>query len=662
MKYISQNNRIGANKDNNKRCFSANGFSLLPLALRPCLFLSFAIVIIVTFNIRFSNNTFATNSTISVNVTQSTASLDIKPINTNGAFAKTDTNNTGITFSVTTNNFSGYNLSIAASNNGADAANLTQTVVRNAGTENEESTIYRIESLGEVEGMTSSGITEVVFSNSSNIQYNNKWGIKPNKLNSVDNTNYLPIPTSTSDSTTLDTTSIAGTNNYTIDMGARVDTDIPMGTYSNTLVITAVANLINYEITYNKGNTEDTVTNLPVNQTGVIDDPTTSSTNITLSSTKPTRTGYVFNGWCTELPTIGTNGKPDACGGTTYAISSTYDLDATISPNVTLYAMWRLPMVTWENNYSGTNLPPNEITYANGPISTLLTPIKPNTQCNGRDCFNSLKEWNTKADGSGDTVTTGITPAEDTTYYAIWNFNSNTLQATRNVATAEDGTNCAGIKYDARDGKAYNVALITGSDSKDYCFTLDNLKVDKGVTLKSGDTDIKASGVTYIDPSTNKSVTATSFTTPTESWTSSSQNYYCRAIMATAGDEYYYNWYAARANPYQCSNPTTYTNATATNDGYALGSICPAGWKLPTYTELAASILWGGGSNIGNLTLPGYYSSGSRTNVGSRGYWWSNSRIDLREAFVLYFYGTNAVRQGNFQKAQGLSVRCMIGS
>ena len=54
MKIISLKNKFkGARYIDNRRCFSANGFSLLPLALRPCLFLCFAIVTIVTFNIWF---------------------------------------------------------------------------------------------------------------------------------------------------------------------------------------------------------------------------------------------------------------------------------------------------------------------------------------------------------------------------------------------------------------------------------------------------------------------------------------------------------------------------------------------------------------------------------------------------------------------------------
>lgn len=674
MKYISQNNSTGANKGNNKRCFSANGFSLLPLALRPCLFLCFAIATIVTFNIWFSNDTFATNSTISVNVTQNTASLEIKPINTTGTFAKTDTNNAGITFSVTTNNFSGYSLSIAASNDTTDAANLTQTVVKNEGTENEESTTYRIESLGEVEGMTSSGISESVFSNSSNTQYNNKWGIRPNKLNSVDNTNYLPIPTSTSDSTTLDITSISGANNYTIDMGARVDTDIPMGTYSNTLLITAVANLINYEITYNKGNTEDTVTNLPANQTGVIDDPTTNSTNITLSGTRPTRTGYIFNGWCTELPTVGTNGDPDACGSTTYAASGTYDLNATLNPNVTLYAIWQeVYSITFTagNNINTMMIADSSEKWKPYYINTGNSKTFNNVPKDRKYIVTVIPEANYKLDSwtSSNNTTERLTNDILLTTNYISGATSETLTAngvSGTYASMKDFalgscTMTGNNVTDERDGKSYTVAKFT-SNGNDYCYMLSNLRLDNttdGTTqriLTSADSDV------------TPNATYTEFPMPMEVWTSNTQDYFCKAIMKNykqgSINEYYYNWYAAKANPYQCADPTTATNATATNDGLSLGSICPKGWVLPTYKEdVLPSILWGGGDNIGMLTTLGIVYSGFSVYFGNSGGYWSKSRdAVISYSFELSFTGSSAILGGRGRKSYGKPVRCMRSS
>ena len=515
MKYISQNNSTGANKGNNKRCFSVNGFSLLPLALEQRLFcyIITAIAGLAIGLFAYSNYAFAADPFLNVTVSNS-ISLDLKPISTAGTFAKSDT--TSSTISATTNYFAGYKLGIAASSSEADAANLVQTL----GEGNEQAIVGRISSIGMVEGVTSAGITEQTFSSSSNTQYNNTWGYMLTKLNTSESTNYLPAPTTTT-AITLDTTNIANpetANNYNIAIGARVDTEIPKGSYTNTFVITAVANPIPYEITFNKGNAEEgTVSDLPTNVSG-----STNDTTVTLPNIVPTRASRKFLGWCSTTTTTGEN-NADICSGTVYnpngdGTNLAYTLNQTTSnANITLYAMWRPYMITWENNYSGTNLPANTTTIINGSISTLPTPTKPNIKCGSGDndyCFDSFKEWNTSADGAGDTVTTGTTLTDDVTYYDIWNFNTNTLQATTNTSAS-----CNGTKYDARDGKAYNVNHITSGNSS-FCFILSNLAVASGTTLKTGDSDIKAGGVTYTDPNTNQSVTKTSFTLPTEEWTS----------------------------------------------------------------------------------------------------------------------------------------------
>ena len=665
VKLTSLKNKVkGAASYNNRRCFSANGFSLLPLALEQRLFCSVGIALGMAINLTlFGNATFAldpcldsTTPCLNVSIANS-ISLDLKPISPTGTFAKSDT--TTNTVGVMTNYFAGYTLGIAASSAGADAANLIQT----AGEGNEQTVVGRISSIGTVTGVTGAGITEQEFSNASNTQYNNTWGYKVTNLNTTTSTNYLPAPTNTT-SISMDITDAANANtanNYNIAIGARVDTEIPKGSYTNIFVIIAVANPIPYEITFNKGNAEEgTVTNLPANL-----EDSTRDTAVTLPNTVPTRTSRKFLGWCSVQPVETDN--IDSCSGTTYnpngnGANLTYTLNQIASnANITLYAMWRPYMVTWDSNYSGTNLPDNTVTY--GTVTTLPTIVKPSTQCNGTDCYTSFKEWRTSADGEGDTVTTGITPTDDITYYAIWNFNANTLQATTN-----DNTSCAGTKYDARDGKAYGVNYITvnnDSSSSSFCFILSNLAIASGTTLKTGDSDIKAGGVTYTDPNTNQSVTRTSFTLPTEPWTSADQNYYCKAIMAVAGGEYYYNWYAAIANPYQCLDPTTDINATATNDGYALGSICPAGWML--LADGTGDLRIGNSTfrialtNYGSLYRTGNFSAGSQYNVGTYGYWWSSTTISNEAVRFIYSNGTNVIRDSS-RKNNGRSVRCMRSS
>ena len=668
MKYISQNNSTGANKGNNKRCFSANGFSLLPLALEQRLFcyIITAIAGLAIGLFAYSNYAFAADPFLNVTVSNS-ISLDLKPISTAGTFAKSDT--TSNTISATTNYFAGYTLGIAASSSEADAANLVQTL----GEGNEQAIVGRISSIGMVEGVTSAGITEQTFSSSSNTQYNNTWGYMLTKLNTSESTNYLPAPTTTT-AITLDTTNIANpetANNYNIAIGARVDAKIPKGSYTNTFVITAVANPIPYSITYNK-NTEDNVTNMPTTTSG-----NTSDISITLPNNKPTRSGYAFSGWCSAMPTA--SGGIDSCSGNIYYQDGTGSRTFPISQisdntNNTLYAMWQeVHTITftagsnidtliiadssdkWKPYYIATN---GTKTFSNVPVgrryAVTVVPVADHI----------LDNWTSTSGSTNNLANSTLL----TTMYTVGTTNE-TLTATGSANTAsyitmqnidlsikdqnnpDESIYCptTGINVtDSRDKKSYTVARF---DS--YCYMLSNLRLDSttdGTTprkLTSADSDITPNG------------TYTEFTMPTEAWASASQNYYCKAIMKASG-EYYYNWYAAKANPYQCDNPTTGTNATINNDNLALGSICPKGWALPTYDDAMAATLWNDGENSGLMTTFGSLASGSVRSMGGYGGWWSRARFSNFYADWLYFYGTSA-KHDYYSKDVGFAVRCMRG-
>ena len=299
---------------------------------------------------------FAATSSLTVNIASS-ISLDLNPIYPNGTFASSSTSDN--TISVKTDNFTGYTLGIAAktANNNA----LTYT--------NNNVVVATIPSIASAVSATNYADNTYATAN----HLNNTWGFRPSKYNSVDNTvtnNYYPAPTSTeTNNIVLDATSVANPttfNNYNIAIGARVNMDTQPGAYNNTFVITAVANPINYTIAYDKGNTTDEVTNLPANQTGTLDNPDTTA-DIALTSSTPSRSGYVFTGWCTIMPT--TTDGTDSCAGAgsaSYATGSTYPLDATTNPNVTLYAMWKNPCPTG-NSYIYCKVASQVKTYGGAP-------------------------------------------------------------------------------------------------------------------------------------------------------------------------------------------------------------------------------------------------------------------------------------------------------
>ena len=193
---------------------------------------------------------------------------------------------------------------------------------------------------------------------------------------------------------------------------------------------------------------------------------------------------------------------------------------------------------------------------------------------------------------------------------------------------------------DERDGKSYTVAPFKNG-STTYCYMLSNLRLEGGTALDSSTSNVKGA-----------------FTLPDQTtWTSSSQGHYCEARMRYIGNEYYYNWYAAKANPTTGVSSSS-SCANTTRDNASLGSICPANWTLPTYNDITAATLWDSGNNPGMLATTGLFYSGSQYDVGSFGRWWSSTRFTDNSARYLSFNGTSASRDSG-SKYLGYSVRCM---
>ncbi len=278
----------------------------------------------------------ATGTASTTSLTLSTtggASLDLAVNNSDGTFNETTATTGQAQFTVTTTNYTGYTLSIQNSSSSTD---LTATGTGTSGTGT--STIASIP--------TGSSLTSAQFNNAT---YNGKWGYKPSKLNSQPNSNYIPSPTTTA--TTLNITNCAngqsnGSNtcpdavdSYTIDLAARLQYTQDAGNYTNTFIITAVANKIDYQITY--ADESSTSSDIPS-----AEDDETDLTYITLSSTIPTREGYTFQGWCTT--STGADGT-NPCTGTTYQPGDQYPINQTTQNLATLYAMWKKDIIAMQD-------------------------------------------------------------------------------------------------------------------------------------------------------------------------------------------------------------------------------------------------------------------------------------------------------------------------
>ena len=387
----------------------------------------FAVCMSVVFADVMANSVFATSSTLTVSLPDgNTASLDILAKTSTGTFGESS----NITVSVNTDNYTGYRLNISSS---TDDAPLSSTVAT-------------INSLGTVDGITSAGITEVAFSDSSNTQYNNTWGYKPSKRNSLNNTNYLPAPSVSGD--VLDETSEANDNNvpndYTISIGARVMSDTPPGRYSNTFVITAIANAVPYAIFYSANGGSGA----PANES-----TSSYAEDITISSVTPTKTGFDFLGWCQGTSVdnnITTTDGVDSCSSNTYSASGIWSLDQTSSSNsLYLYAMWRARSftVTFKNN-GGVGDDYSQVINGSGNLLD-------NNFTRSNYYFMG---WGESSGTTTVTYRTGqfITPSSDMTLYAVWGNSVDaplySIVASLNHSRILDDTNVNGVGLSAKAG------------------------------------------------------------------------------------------------------------------------------------------------------------------------------------------------------------------
>ena len=121
---------------------------------------------------------------------------------------------------------------------------------------------------------------------------------------------------------------------------------------------------------------------------------------LTLSSTKPTRTGYSFQGWSTSTDT-----------SVEYASGANYTANAA----VTLYAVWKANTYTVKYNANGGSGAPGNQTKTYGTALTLSTIVPTRTNYN-------FLGWSTSASATTATYAAGgsYTNNSAVTLYAVW--------------------------------------------------------------------------------------------------------------------------------------------------------------------------------------------------------------------------------------------------
>ena len=226
----------------------------------------------------------------------------------------------------------------------------------------------------------------------------------------------------------------------------------------------AVWSAIKYTITYNANGG----TGAPAST------EKTHGQTLTLSSTKPTKTGYTFLGWA----------ESSTATSATYQAGGSFSKDA----NTTLYAVWKVDGYTVKYNANGGTGAPADQTKTHNVALTLSTtkPTRPGY---------TFKGWSTSSTATTASYQPGgsYTANNNVTLYAVWS--EDTYTVTYNENGGISGT--APAKQTKKYGETITLSpskpsrrrytfmgWSTASDSKDVMYKLgDNYTENESVTL-----------------------------------------------------------------------------------------------------------------------------------------------------------------------------------
>lgn len=256
-----------------------------------------------------------------------------------------------------------------------------------------------------------------------------------------------------------------GTSASTIYLSAKLQTVERVGGITYASMSYTVPALTSYKVSYNANGGSGA----PSAQTKYY------GKTLTLSSTKPTRTGYTFKGWATS-----------ASGGVAYASGASYTTNAAI----TLYAVWQKVTYTVSYNANGGTGAPSNQTKTYG-VNLTLSSTKPTRASyvdeNGSTVSYTFKGWATSASSSTVTYKAGATYTANAsiTLYAVWTVTT-TVMTYDIVYETGDGTSVASQEKT----KGVAITLSTTIPTRDgFTFSKWNTKSDgSGTNYNAGAT------------------------------------------------------------------------------------------------------------------------------------------------------------------------------
>ncbi len=208
--------------------------------------------------------------------------------------------------------------------------------------------------------------------------------------------------------------------------------------------------------------------------------------SITLSSTKPTRSGYTFLGWSTS----------SSATSATYSAGGSF----TSNKNTTLYAVWGKNTYTVSYNANGGSGAPSSQTKTHG-VSLTLSSTKPT-----RSGYTFLG-WSTSSTATSATYSAGssYTNNASVTLYAVWkkNLYTNTITHWKYVGTGGDN--------DAGNYKKMEVTKFSGESGKSVTIPQNSVQYHTGYyntgeaasDWGTGSWSLKYIGSTFVQPDTD---------------------------------------------------------------------------------------------------------------------------------------------------------------
>ncbi len=485
---------------------------------------------------------------------------------------------------------------------------------------------------------------------------NNSWGYAYNQSG---NNGAMTYSSFTGSNQQLEKASSSPNFTKNLVFAAKFDNNAEAGHYQATvkLSLTATPKVITtYTLSYNA----NSGSNAPDAQT-YTDDTEAGSHTFTISSSKPTRSGYEFSSWNTNSSGTGTNYDP---GGTITLSAS--------SPTQTLYAKWaQIYTRTLSYNMNGGTDGPSSQSCSSTSTSCSITisstkPTKTNYVFAG---------WSTSSSATSASYQPGssITLSSNTTLYAVWRVKTladiTTMQELYQHPEICTNTQLiSGQKYSAEYTLTDDRTYPSGTD-KTYkvrkfadgrCWMTENLRI-YNTTIQASQSDFASGSITLPSSSASDFVSDNRFS--------------YRSILiseSSAGSTGYYNWYTATAG---AGDSSVNTNGQDVDT-----SICPKGWKLPSGARWSSDDEFSKftaaesieDSSVGstkiqaapyNFKFTGAFYQGRFYSGTSLGAWWTNTVHDgnnanyfrVNEPYVgvvnvMYNYGTRHF---------GFAVRCI---